>query len=339
MRIAVVYSTPTKNSTADFVETDVDTSESAQEVADALRQHGLDAFCVPITADHIELIDSVEADCIFDLIEWTGLDQPYALDAVGRLEKRGIPFTGATSTNYQKTADKSLMKAEFARYDIPTPKWQVFHTGLEDAHEFHYPVIIKPSLEHCSIGLTDDAIVHSTVELPMAIMCQVKRFVQPVVVEEFIDGREFQVTILEKEKGVWVLPAAEIIFAAGASRRFLTYESRWDETHSDYNDSTVVIADLSKRQQSSLTALVSNAFACMQFRDYSRFDMRLRGDDWFVLEANSNPGLGDNDEYGMTVSYKAAGMTFADFIWQILLSCLRRFGKSHSGEIFPVSQW
>jgi D-alanine-D-alanine ligase-like ATP-grasp enzyme len=63
----------------------------------------------------------------------------------------------------------------------------------------------------------------------------------------------------------------------------------------------------------------------MGFRDYTRLDIRTRGNDVYILEANSNPGLGDHEEYGMTLSYKAVGMTFADIVTSILDSTMRRF--------------
>ncbi len=75
----------------------------------------------------------------------------------------------------------------------------------------------------------------------------------------------------------------------------------------------------------TLTKISTAAFTELGFRDYARFDVRCDAEGHpYFLELNSNPGLGDDDEYGMTLSYKAVGMTFADFVWEIVQSALRR---------------
>ncbi len=80
-----------------------------------------------------------------------------------------------------------------------------------------------------------------------------------------------------------------------------------------------------------MDAVARDTFTRLSFRDYARLDIRVRDEDIFILEANSNPGLDDDPEYGITVSYKAIGMTFADFMWEIIQSCLRRFKKTTPG--------
>src|SRR5690348_14853255 len=161
MKIIVLYSLPTPRSMqASFGETDIDTEESAKEVLDALISKKFDVELLPIDQAHIDTISSVRADLIFNLIEWTGLDMYLADRALALIEASGIPFTGATRDNYITTADKSMMKKLFDGYGLPTARWQLFETGKEVVRpDFIYPLIVKPALEHCSIGLTNDAIV------------------------------------------------------------------------------------------------------------------------------------------------------------------------------------
>ncbi len=148
---------------------------------------------------------------------------------------------------------------------------------------------------------------------------------QPVFAEMFLNGREFQVTLIEKDEGLCVLPPAEIIYTNGTNVPLLTYESRWDEHHTDYSNSKVTLGKLSKELEQKIIAMSTSAFTSMGFRDYARFDIRCDiNEQPYFLELNSNPGLGDDPEYGMTISYKAAGMTFADFVVEIVYSTLRR---------------
>ncbi len=326
MNIAVLYSLPTRRALATpFKATDEDTKDSAEEVAAALTSKGARVELISVGEDSLSRIDSISADVIFNLIEWDGLDTPLFLKALGLIEARGIPFTGPSLETMVTLTDKVKMKESLDIAGIPTPRWQLFTEGTEPIRgDFSYPVIMKLAWEHCSIGLTRNAIIDRQEDLSSNVIEHIRTFHQPVYVEEFIDGREFQVTVLEENCVPAVLPAAEIVFARAGKDTFLTFESRWDEEHPDYGLSSVkeaVVSTVLKRRLDEISLAAHRTF---EFRDYSRMDIRVRGENPFILEANANPGLGDDEDYGMTVSYKAAGMTFADFCWEVVKSCLRR---------------
>ncbi len=331
--VAVVYSKPTKDmAKSSFVATDDDTEISAIEVQEALQKHHIHAFLFPVTSETIDEISTIHADCIFNLIEWSGKDFDLAIKAMKCIENTGIPFTGASTYNYTISSDKKLMKELFDTFHIPTPKWQICVTGDEDIRtDFSFPVILKLELEHCSIGLSKDAIVEDVKDLKRKIKEKIKRFKQPILVEEYIEGRELQVTALVRDSKVMVLPACEVIFKEQGKDAFLTYESRWNEDHPDYKQSYVELAKLSKDLEKRLTDVCLALFTKLQYNDYTRVDIRLdKHEHIFILEANANPGLGDEDEYAMTVSYRAEGYTFDMIIMDILKSAMKRFGKSVS---------
>ncbi len=327
--IAVVYSLPTKRALASpYADTEQDTMDSAEEVFAALKEKGAHPVLVPIDEDSIPAIAKIRADCIVNLIEWTGLDLPLSDVAFTAIEHTGIPFTGATRENYLTTSDKILMKKALDAHSLPTARWQFFEIGTEPIRkDFHYPVIIKLAFEHCSIGLTHDAVVTTEEALRKRIQERITTFGEPVITEEFIAGREFQVTVLETSRGVSVLPPAEIVFDSYGPESLLTYESRWEEATADYASSRVALAELSPSLAAAINGVARKTFKCLEFRDYARLDIRMRHEDVCILESNSNPGLSDSDEYGMTVSYKAAGMTFSDFVWTIVGSAMRRFKR------------
>lgn len=329
MRIAVVYSLPTKRALqSPFIATEEDTAESAKEVATALKTKGAQVTLVAIAENKISDLKTIRADCILNLIEWTGLDLPLSLEAIGLLETLGLPFTGADLSNFATTSDKVKMKQALEVASLPTARWQLFTTGQESPRpDFHYPVILKLAWEHCSIGLTQDAVVEDEKALAGAASERLNFFHQPVYAEEFIVGREFQLTVFDSTSGIRVLPAAEIVFTR-PSYNFLTYTGRWEEKHPDFAASRVEVAQITPSLTARLEKLGLTTFAKLDFKDYARLDLRVRGEEFFILEANSNPGLGDDEEYGMTVSYKAVGLTFADFVWEIVLSALRRFKGS-----------
>lgn len=327
MHIIVLYSLPTaRMRQSRFLDTETDTQDSALEVAEALRQKRASVQLVGLSPDGIDQVKKLKAELVFNLIEWTGLDQDLGVRAVKFLESTGICFTGATSQNYLLTTDKILFKTAMDKFRLPTALWQGFVTGRESVRsDFRYPLLIKLSREHCSIGLGKDSLVQNKGELIRVVRDRIEKFGQPVIAEEFLAGREFQVTIYEHNSNPVVLPPAEIFYQA-RDAAFLTYEARWDELHPDYSQSYICLAKLPSGLNKQLTKISLMTYRTFKFQDYARLDIRCDSlGQPRVMEANANPGLSDSDEYGMTISYKAVGMTFADFIWEIVESCRRRF--------------
>lgn len=329
MKIAVIYSLPTRRAMASpFIATDEDTKESAEEVGEALQSKGIKVELVPVSEDSIDRIASISTDVIFNLLEWDGLDGTLLMNAMDELDRTRIPYTGSSKKALAICNDKARMKTALDHFSLPNPRWQEFITGRETVREdLRYPVIVKLGLSHCSVGLTKDAVVKDKETLLTVVHNRIRSFDQPVYVEEFIVGREFQVTVLDRTSGLMVLPPAEILFTTSGASAFLTYGSRWDEAHADYKESSVGLSVLSPSLAEKLQRISRKTFIDMGFSDYSRLDIRTRDEEVFILEANANPGLGDSDDYGMTVSYKAAGLTFADVILEIVESCLRRQKK------------
>ena len=331
MNIAVLYSVPTKRATnTPYVETDTDTTESAKEIETALAVKGATVTIHPIGEDHIPSISDIRADVIFNLIEWTGHDLPLADRAFAAIEQTGIPFTGGNRHNYMMTSDKVSMKKALDAHALPTARWQLFEDpGQPIRTDFRFPVIVKPALEHCSIGLSRDSIVSGAEKLRRKVREMIRALAQPMLIEEFITGREFQVTALEGPKGLRVLPPAEVVFDSADPNHMLTYASRWDENDPEYKSSHMKMTHIDQPLVREMERLTRRTFEKLGFRDYTRLDIRTRGNEVLILEANSNPGISDSDDYGMTLSYKAVGWTLADFVWEIVASAQRRGVKSH----------
>ncbi|HAV15363.1 MAG TPA: hypothetical protein DCX25_03470 [Candidatus Pacebacteria bacterium] len=342
LHIAVIYSVPTaRMKHSSYAATDEDTASSARQIHRVLQEKGHTSTLHPITTRTINDIQYIHADYIFNVIEWTGVDLKYsqrAFTILEKLEKHGIPFTGASKQNYFMNVDKRVMKKIFDAEHIPTARWQSFKTGNELIRkDFVFPVIVKPCLEHCSIGLTRSSVVHTANELRAVIHRQILSFKQPVFAEEFVDGREFHVTVLEKNGVSVVLPIAEIQFDVRGTDAFLTYDSRWDEKHPEYAQSRVVPAKLPAKLDTALRDVSTRAFSALKFRDYTRVDIRVRNNsEIFVLEANTNPGLGADEDCALSTSFLAAGMTFADVVEYIVQSCMDRFLKQKKAKNTPT---
>jgi len=333
MNIAIIYSLPTTRAKqTSYLIADEDTVISAGKIASALQKKGAATQLVGISEDFIQkAIHSIHADLIINLIDWTGRDLPLSYLAMDALTDCGIPFAGATRENF-RLVDKVEMKKALDVHHIPTARWQVFETSNEEIRpDFHYPVIVKLSQDHCSVGIETSSFVTKKEDLRGIIVDRMKRFSQKVFVEEFISGREFQITVIEESDRSVMLPPAEIVYKPSKSQEFLTFSERWNEDDPDYLRSNTVLAVLSNQEKRVFGKVCIKTFQKLGFRDFTRIDARLnKQGELLVLEANPNPGLDDDELYSMTISARAAGLTFPDFLWKIVESALRRQIVSHT---------
>ena len=213
MHIAIVYSLPSKRLLAtQYGETDLDSAKIAEKVALGLADRGYMVTLHPIGESKIETISKIKADCIFNLIEWCGQDIELSMRAFECFRKLKIPVTWSGGELFALTGDKARAKHELQKMRIPTPRGQVFEIGNEEITSLTYPLIVKPSLEHCSMGLTYNSIARDSKQLRVIVKQQIQTFHQNALTEEFIVGRELLVYLLEEKDEVRVLPIEEVIF-------------------------------------------------------------------------------------------------------------------------------
>lgn len=332
MQIAIVYSLPSKRLlTTQYGETDEDSAIIARVVAKGLGARGQDVTIYPIAEDKIEMTSKIKADCIFNLIEWCGEDIELSMRAFECFRKLKIPVTGSGGELFALTGDKIRAKHELQKMRVPTPQGQVFETGDEEIDPLTYPVIVKPSLEHCSMGLTYDSIAREPKKLREIVKRQIQIFHQRALAEEFIVGRELLVYLLEEKDRVRVLPIEEVIFSNNNPLAFQTYESKWDKDHVDYQTSKVVVAELGKEEQKIVESTCVKVFKEMGFRGYARLDVRLRDNIPYLLETNVNPSVYDSDEELKDINQEVIpGIKFGDYLMAIVESAVYHYERGSS---------
>lgn len=328
MRIAVVYSKPSKRLLlTPYAVADEDTEIIARMVVKGLEARGYTVLLCPITENQIEKIGEIKANCIFNLIEWSGLDIALAKKAFTYLRKSNIPVTGETEAVYTMTDNKIIMKQALKKAKISMPHGVVFETGKEEIDEkLHFPVIVKPAYEHCSTGLGYDSIAYNDDQLKLIVQRQIVLFRQPVIAEEFIVGRELLVYLLAKKAEVQVLPIEEVVFSNHHPTPFQTYESKWNVNHDDYNTSTAVVAQLTREEQKKVESISIKAFKRLGFCGYARIDVRFRDGTPYILETNANPSVYDAAEEIKDIEEEVIpGIKFPDYLQTIVESAFYHF--------------
>jgi len=206
------------------------------------------------------------------------------------LEKLNFTFTGSSSKVLAFSWDKPATKVLLKKHDIPTPSWEVIETA-ESCSWDRFPAIVKPAYEHCSIGITSDAVVTDQQTLKNRVSFVRENFDQPSIVEDFIAGREFHVNIFGN-KVVKVLPTAEMDFSAfeNIKDRLCTFDSKFTPGSLHYEKILLrVPANLKKKQLLLLNEVAIKAYRALGCRDYARIDLRFDNELCHVLDVNPNP--------------------------------------------------
>ncbi|NTU51549.1 MAG: ATP-grasp domain-containing protein, partial [Candidatus Aminicenantes bacterium] len=190
---------------------------------------------------------------------------------------------------------------------LPTAPAQLMLTG-EEPLELKFPLIVKPNAEDASLGVYPESVVRDEESLRRQVRRCLDNYKQPVLVEGFIDGREFNVSVMENGT-VTPLPVSEIDFSAMPKDmpRILGYEAKWFEDDPLYQKTPPVCpAPIDDEMRVRLLGLAAAAFRTMGCRDYARVDFRMDAKGRpFILEVNPNPDISTNAGYARAL--KAAG--------------------------------
>lgn len=251
-----------------------------------------------------------------------------------RLEMLGFTFTGAGSEALALAQDKFRVKELLDQSGIPTPAWRIFSAG-ESIRWNRFPAIIKPVNEHCSAGITRDSVVLDEAELARRVPLILDKYRQPAIVEEFIDGREFHVSVWGNEK-LTVLPVAEMDFSyfGNVKDRLCTYESKFVPGSGHYEKiETRLPALLSTEEQAALEKVCCDAYRTLGCRDYARMDIRLIDNIFYVLDVNPNADI--SHDASMACAAEVAGISYGQMGGLIVRMAARRhpvFGRMTAAQ-------
>jgi D-alanine-D-alanine ligase len=208
------------------------------------------------------------------------------------LDERGFTYTGSPTRVLELSWDKPLTKRRLWRTGVPTPVWRTFASPAVDEWGI-FPAIVKPSHEHCSLGVTSEAVVHDRGALAERVAFVLEELGQPAIVEQFIGGREFHVSVWGNGT-LRVLPPAEMDFSALSEpdERLCTFDSKFTPGSRQWDSISVVVpAPLDEPEQQELARVTIAAYRALGCRDYARVDLRQDGSGFTVLDVNPNCDL------------------------------------------------
>jgi D-alanine-D-alanine ligase len=262
-------------------------------------------------------LSRLKPDFVFNLVESVNNRGNLIFLAPSLLNSMGIPFTGGSLETIFLTSSKTLTKQLMRDAGIPTPFWyQGNGSFLPDLGKRY---IVKPIWEDGSLGLDEDSIFEGSSPKLAEILNSIDYNTH--FIEEFVDGREFNISILAGQDGPLLLPPAEIIFRnyAPDKPRVVGYSAKWIENSFEYINTNRTF-DMSPNDQPLLSTMGDICLHCWKtFRvnGYARVDFRVdsAGNPW-VLEINVNPCI--SKDSGFYAACTQAGIPFDEAVRSII---------------------
>lgn len=295
-----------------------DTLIAAEAVAGALMRLGYRTDIVHLGLDFtgIEALARQQPLCVFNLVEAIGGDAGLAHIAPTLFDYHQLAYTGADAIAWRSLLSKPSVKEKLSAAGLPTPAWSLDGNGLKGVDR----AIVKSLVEHASFGIDAASVVPAS-GAASEIVLREARFGGAFFAEAYIDGREFNISVLEGANGPVVLPPAEIAFVDFPAGRpkIVDYAAKWDAGSAAF-DSTPRTFDFPSEDMpllSRLARLSEAAWRLFRLRGYARVDFRIDSDGkpW-ILEININPCL--TPDAGFVAAAGRAGYGFDALIDKIV---------------------
>jgi D-alanine-D-alanine ligase len=308
----------------------LDKKEVEEEVAETLGKLGHHATLHVLdgSTKSLHAVARIDCDLEFNLVDSFGGDDTADYCIAGYLELLQKRVTGSGSHGLLYAQDKGVAKKILEFHGIHTPVFARSYRGrLDFSHDLEFPVIVKPAREDGSIGIEFNAVVSSIRELMERIDWLHTNFDSPVLIEEYVEGREMYVGVLGNDNPI-ALPIVELDLSKlpHGRPRIAGAEVKWGKGTRAYRDTKSAIAeDLSEETIGLLQTTAVAVFQSLELRDYARIDMRLRPDGRVaVIEANPNPWLASKAEFA--IAARKSGRNYTQLIDEIVDLAIARYG-------------
>jgi D-alanine-D-alanine ligase len=324
---------------------DLDSEETIQAIMSALEAGGHRAIFLEGDVTFFDAVREAKPDLCFNICEGHfGDGREAQIPAI--LEMLRIPYTGSQVLTLALALDKPMTKRVLTYHSLPTPAFQVFERIDEPLDlELGFPLFVKPSREGTGMGVSAESIVRGEDQLRVQLKRVFERYDQPVLVEQFIEGREVTVGITgnlrspvawripEDEeaprilRGLHFFPPLEVDLAAYPPEEAGIYTSRIkvDMAHEFHYHCPAPLHEDLVEELDWLAAATFRVTGCL---DVARVDFRLDshdGDKPYILEINPLPGL--NPGYSdLCIEAAADDWSYEQLINEIVDLAAERYG-------------
>jgi D-alanine-D-alanine ligase len=306
----------------------------AEQIPSALQASGHEVHCLAVhdrVESVIETLDRLQPDLVFNITEGFGGRSAMESNVAALLSLLGVRYTGTGPAGLLLAGNKGVAKKILSFHGLKTPEFATLSRGAVDwAGEIDFPVIVKPPLEDGSWGLHSNSVVRDLKELLVRLDEIHSEYGHPVLIEQFIEGREFYTGVLGNTQAE-ALPIVELDFSGfpEGMARIASWEAKWgdagDASGPEFEGTKAVIAkDLGEELENRIREVCVDAFKALQLRDYGRVDLRMtEGGEIYILEVNPNCYLEQASEFAMAAAH--AGLDYSALINRIIELAAARY--------------
>lgn len=298
--------------------TEKDADEDASLIGSYLETLGITVFLYPGNQQLPFLLDQDKPDMVINLVDSVKGDESLASAIPGVLELLGIPYTGADILGLSLDSNKFLIKKLLQQNGIPIPNYQLMNAWGDPLDPtLRFPLISKLNGIHGAVEITPDAVSENEKHLRERLKFLIQTYQQPVLVEEFIAGREITAILLEgMNRKVYL--AEKVFLHRDGNYVFTTFEDQW-MARGD------TIFQYSKYDDPILKEFVKKAFDVTKMYDYGKFDIRIdQSGRYFFIDTNCNPAFGPKElDVALSVILDLYGISFQEILKRLLLNTVR----------------
>lgn len=302
---------------------ELDALVQVREVEQALGRLGVPTAVQAIGLDldaGLAAVRRHDPACVFNLVESLG-GRGELIGVVPKfLEQAGIPFTGSSGDALHLTSHKTAAKCRMRAYGVATPDW--FKAGGRPGGD-RERWIVKSLWEHASFGLDDSSVVDGRAAARATMARRARELGGKWFAERYVEGREFNVSIFERNGRPELLPIAEMTFVGypATKPKIVGYAAKWHESAAEYGATQRVFPRLAFALREAIRRTALDCWSLFGLRGYARVDIRLDGQDRpQVLEVNANPCL--SQDAGFAAAAAEAGIPHDRLIECILDAAL-----------------
>jgi D-alanine-D-alanine ligase len=303
---------------------EADALVQAAQVSEAMNRLGWRVSSLATGLDLESTLASIRGTnpaCVFNLVEALGGDGRMIHFVPGMLHAAGVSYTGSGSDAIYLSSHKLLAKKFMRLHEIPTPAWFAPGDARIDDSEIW---IVKSVWEHASFGMDDGCVVKGTESARVRMAESEARLGGDWFAEQFVDGREFNISVLEQDGQPYILPLAEMTFVdyPQGKPRIVGYAAKWDESAPEYRATRREFPELAEHERIRLREIVHKCWTAFGLRGYARIDVRFDSAGRpQVLEINANPCLAR--DAGFVAAASEAGIPYQKLIERIVHAARR----------------
>ena len=339
MRVVLIYNSHTGSTPdrpGDLGSTE-ELKKMIRHMARSLRGAGFEVKTLPLHDDLLAFqrrLRRLAPDVVFNQYEDVVHGASYEMRLAATVRMMGYPMTGSPALGLGLHRDKYIAASLFRGVGIPIPSQTMLVERSDDVNrrKWKYPLIAQPCREHAGVGLDRRSVISSRKALRERCAYLLRKYRQPVLVQSFLPGREFNVSVLGGRRPR-VLPLSEVDYSEMPPDipSIMSYAAKFVESSAEFRATSVVCpAPVEPSLARSIGGIALRAFRAVGGWGYGRVDMRLDAHGSpRVLEVNCNPSL--EEGVALARSAAAAGIPYPELLRLIVKSAFE--GPPHDAMV------